>query len=30
MNVSVGEVLALALHRGLPIYLDRSAYDGPP
>ena len=30
MNVNVGEVLALALHRGLPIYLDRSAYDGPP
>ena len=30
MNVNVGEVLALALHGGLPIYLDRSAYDGPP
>ena len=30
MNVNVGEVLALALHGGLPIYLDRSAYDGSP
>ena len=30
MNVNVGEVLALALHGGRPIYLDRSAYDGPP
>ena len=27
MSVNVGEVLALALHGGLPIYLDRSAYD---
>ena len=30
MGVNVGEVLALALHGGLPIYLDRSAHDGSP
>ena len=30
LNVNVGEVLALALHGGLPIYLDTSDYDGDP
>ena len=28
LNVNVGEVLALALHGGLPIYLDTSGYEG--
>ena len=30
MSVNVGEALAFAVHGGLPIYLDRSACDGPP
>ncbi len=30
LNVNVGEVIALALHGGLPIYLDTSDYDGSP
>ena len=30
LNVNVGEVIALALHGGLPIYLDKSEYDGSP
>ncbi len=30
LNVNVGEVIALALHGGLPIYLDTSDYEGGP
>ena len=30
LNVNVGEVIALALHGGLPIYLDTSDHDGGP
>ena len=29
LNVNTGEVLALALHGGLPIYLDRSVHGSP-
>lgn len=29
LNVNTGEVLALALHGGLPIYLDRSVHTSP-
>jgi hypothetical protein len=30
LSVNVGEVIALALHGGLPIYLETSDYEGGP